>query len=421
MSKKTYLYVGNWSFTGSAPKGITLYEYDAETGKMQLVETIDPAIAAGQLALDAEKKILYSNDERGDLPGKIGGGGMVLAYQIGEDGRLTELSRRPSLSPEPSYLCIDQSGKYLAVCHCTDPFHVTKIVKDENGDLVPKVLFDDTALSLFHIEEDGSIGKPSDIAITESCGARATDDQVKVDPVSGHIQMVRVLSRLHSVVLSPDGNFMLVCDKGMDRVYTFRVDAEKGTLEQLYMWEAPEKACFPRYSVFHPEKKMAYVDNENSASINTFSYDENGVLQREDMVYLLEKDPGLIDGKPAGCQDIVINKAGTMLCCSISGMNMIVVCEINEEGYPRPVQWVPCRGNFPRGLQFSPDERFLLCGNMCSGDITTFAVNEDGTLTDTNQTYEAVSPSALRFLEIQDGAETEDAEAIKETEDEKNI
>ncbi|MDO4648399.1 MAG: beta-propeller fold lactonase family protein [Eubacteriales bacterium] len=400
MKEKTYLYVGNWSFTGSSAKGITIYEYDMQSGELKLIETVDSQIAAGQLYLDEKNRLLYSNDERGDLPGKIGGGGMVLSYRIENDGKLTELNRRPSLSPEPSYLCRDRSGKYLVVCHCTDPFHVTKITKNEEGELVPKVMFDDTALSLFRIEEDGSIGKAVDVAITESCGPNATEDQVKVDPVSGHIQMVRVLSRLHSVVLSPDGAFILVCDKGMDRVYTFRVDDEKGKLEKLYMWEAPERACFPRYSTFHPTRQLAYVNNENSASINTFAYDENGVLERKDLVFLLETDPGLIDGKPAGCQDILISPDGKTIYCSISGLNQIVVCRINEDGYPRPIQQLSCRGKFPRGLQLAPDNRFLICGNMISGDITTFAVNEDGSLTDTDKTFKAVSPSALRFITI---------------------
>jgi hypothetical protein len=35
---------------------------------------------------------------------------------------------------------------------------------------------------------------------------------------------------------------------------------------------------------------------------------------------------------------------------------------------------------------------------MLSGDITTFAVNEDGTLTSTGKTFEAISPSAIRFF-----------------------
>jgi 6-phosphogluconolactonase (cycloisomerase 2 family) len=79
---------------------------------------------------------------------------------------------------------------------------------------------------------------------------------------------------------------------------------------------------------------------------------------------------------------------------------LIVVCQLGEDGVPRPVQRLSSRGNLPRGLALSPDGRFLLSGNMVSGDITVFAADQYGLLTDTGITCPAVSPSALRFLTV---------------------
>ncbi|MGN0967957.1 MAG: lactonase family protein, partial [Oscillospiraceae bacterium] len=93
---------------------------------------------------------------------------------------------------------------------------------------------------------------------------------------------------------------------------------------------------------------------------------------------------------------------GKVLYCTLCGLNLIVVCRIDENGVPRPVQRINSRGNLPRGIALSPDGRFLLSGNMVSGDITTFAVDEEGLLTDTGKTYQAVSPSAIRFLTVED-------------------
>jgi len=399
--KKSFVYIGNWSFQGAASKGITIFEYLPESGDLKMIETICPDVAAGQLYLDAKNNILYSNDECGEQRGQIGGGGYVLAFRIDpETGKLTEMNRKASLSPEPSYLCLDRSGKYLTVCHCSDPFHVTRIVRDENGEFHNKVLFDDTGLVMFRINEDGSIGSVADVAVTQGSGGKDEHASRKVDPVSGHIQLVRVLSRLHSVVASPDGELLVVCDKGMDKVYTFKVDRGAGKLIHKFTWDAPEVACFPRYSAFHPEKPFVYVDNENHASVNTFRYDcETGILERMDCTYLLKEDPGLIDGKPVGCQDILMHPNGRMLYCTLSGLNTIVACRLDEMGKPTPVQWLHCRGNFPRGIALSPDERFLLCGNMVSGDVTIFAADADGLLTDTGKTIEAVSPSAIRFYQ----------------------
>lgn len=402
---KTFVYVGNWSFQAKPEKGkgISIFEYEPEHGDLTLIETIRPDVAAGQLYLDARNRILYSNDECGERRGEIGGGGYLLAFRIDpESGKLTLMNQKDSLSPEPSYLWLDKGGKYLVTCHCGDPWHVTRIVKRPDGSFGNEVLFDDSALVLFRVNEDGSLGEVCDVSVNPGTGGKGENSQVNVDPVSGHIQLVEVLSRLHAVVGSPSGELLAVCDKGMDKVYTYRIDREEGRLCRLSEWTAPEVACFPRYCAFHPTENVLYVNNENLALLNSFHYDEaTGKLERFDKVYLLEEDPGLVDGKPVGAQDILVHPNGKTLYCTLCGLNLIVVCRIGENGVPRPVQRINSRGNLPRGIALSPDGRFLLSGNMVSGDITTFAVDADGLLTDTGKTFEAVSPSAVRFLTVE--------------------
>ena len=404
MAKKIYAYVGNWSFEArpAKGKGITIFSYREDDGSLELIETVRPDVAAGQLYLDQENAILYSNDECGERRGEIGGGGYLLAFRIDPaTGGLELMNQRDSLSPEPSYICLDKSKKYLVTCHCADPFHVTKIVKKPDGSFTNEVLFDDTALVMFSVNGDGSLGEVCDVAITPGTGGKGEHSQVNVDPVSGHIQLVRVISRLHAVLASPDGEMLVTCDKGMDRVYTYRIDREAGKLVYLNMWEAPEVACFPRYAAFHPEKPVLYVNNENYALLNSFHYDtKTGALDRFDKVYLLSEDPGLVDGKPVGAQDILVHPGGKTLYCTLCGLNLIVVCSLDGEGRPTVVQRINSRGNLPRGLALSPDGRYLLSGNMVSGDVTTFAVDGEGRLSDTGRTYPAVSPSAIRFFTV---------------------
>lgn len=402
MAKKIFAYVGNWSFEAAPAKGrgITVFAYEPESGTLDQIETVRPDVAARQLWLDQGRGVLYSNDECGERRGEIGGGGYVLAFRIDpKTGGLTLMNRRDSLSPEPSYLCLDKSGRYLTACHCADPWHVTRIVKRPDGSFANEVLFDDTALVLFRVNDDGSLGDVCDVDVTPGADGMGEHSQRNVDPVSGHIQLVRVISRLHAVVASPDGEMLAVCDKGMDRVYTYRVDRERGRLERLDRWEAPEVACFPRYAAFHPEKPVLYVNNENYALLNSFHYDsKSGKLERFDKVYLLPEDPGPVEGKPVGAQDILVHPNGKTLYCTLCGLDLIVVCRIDEAGRPVPCQRVPSRGILPRGLALAPDGRHLFSGNMVSGDITSFAVDDEGLLTDTGRTFPAVSPSAIRFF-----------------------
>lgn len=402
MGKKYYAYVGNWSFEKNPAKGkgITTYEYRIEDGSLHEIRTICPEVAAGQLFLDQEHGILYSNDECGELRGEIGGGGYLLAFRIDpSDGNLTLMNMKKTLSPEPSYLCLDKSGKYLLTCHCSDPFHVTKIVKRGDGTYTNQVFFDDTTLTVFRVKEDGSLGDICDVLITEGAGGIGPGSECRVDPVSGHIQLVKVISRLHSVVASPSGELFIVCDKGMDKIYTFKLNRKTGKLSRKDEWCSKDTACFPRYGTFHPTLPVYYANNENLASVNTFRYeDESGKLEQLDSLYLLEKDPGLVEGKPVGGQAIIMHPSGKVLYCTLCGLNLIVVCDLQEDGRPKVLQRIDSRGILPRSLAFSPDGKYLFSGNMVSGDITTFTIQEDYSLS-YRETTQAVSPSAMYFFE----------------------
>ncbi|MBS5521717.1 MAG: beta-propeller fold lactonase family protein [Clostridiales bacterium] len=402
MAGKAYVYVGNWSFESNPAKGkgITVFEYDRQQGNLKLLETVRPDVAAGQLYLDPERKILYAVNECGEQRGEIGGGGYLMAFKIDEHcGRLTLMNEKKSLSPEPSYLAMDQTKKYILACHCADPFHVTKVLRREDGTYFNQVLFDDTGLCMFKINEDGSIGEACDVIITKGMDEGSREGQVNIDPVSGHIQLVEVISRLHSVVKSPLGNVFAVCDKGMDRIYTYRINYARECLEKLDQWKSEKKACFPRYGVFHPKLPVYYANNENSPTINVFQYGENdGKLTFINETELLADDPGLIDGKPVGAQDILISPDGKNLYCTLCGLNVIIAMALDAQGRPEVIQRIKSGGVMPRGIQLSPDGRYLLAGNMISGNVTVFEVEGGGRLKEEPKSFAAVSPSAIRFL-----------------------
>jgi 6-phosphogluconolactonase len=184
----------------------------------------------------------------------------------------------------------------------------------------------------------------------------------------------------------------------MDRIYSYRLDTVKGRLTLCGMAESRPKT-FPRYAAFHPKLPLVYVNHEFAPFIGVYAYETGsgklGLRQEAEAVF---SDPGLIDGKPVGAQDILVSPGGGALYCSLVGVNSIAVFNLDIEGSARLTQVAPCGGNMPRGLQLSPDGRFLFCGNMLSGDITRFRVFDDGSLSQVEETFKAVSPSALRFI-----------------------
>lgn len=404
MSKKMFAYVGNWNFF-PADKGISIYSYNGEDGSMELIETIDPEVAAGQLWLHPEKPVLYVVNEKGDLDGKMGGGGYVLAYSIDPaTGKLTRISNIESLCTEPCYVVVDKSRKHVLVSQHADPFYVTKVVKHADGTWGNQIIMEDAGLLLIGLDEDGSLGEIQDVYITKSNGGLGREGKRLVDPVTKHVQLTRVISRQHSVMPSPSGNIYVVCDKGMDRVYTFGVDDENNELKLLDTY-VDDLGVFPRYVTFHPTKPVLYTNNERKCEIHVFNYnDETGkidIVQKVDI--LTDEYRGkeyAITCRPMGAQDILAHPNGKVVYCTVEGGdNLLVTMKVKEDGTLELAQNIDCEGVMPRGICISPDGRFLLSGNLTSGDITVFSIDEEGMLSYTGKKYGAVSPSAIRIFE----------------------
>lgn len=404
MEKKYFAYVGNWNFH-PADKGITCYRYYPEDGSLELIETVHPEIAAGQCWLHPEKPILYVVNEKGDLDGKMGGGGYVHAFAIDrETGKLTQISNMESLCTEPCYVVVDKSRKHVLVSQHADPFYVTKVVKHGDGTWGNQIIMEDAGLLLIGLNDDGSLGDIQDVYITKSNGGLGREGKKLVDPVTGHVQLTRVISRQHSVMPSPSGNIYVVCDKGMDRVYTFGVDDEHNELKLLDTY-VDDLGVFPRYSSFHPTLPVLYTNNERKCEVHVFHYDDEtgkiNILQKVDI--LTPEYQGkeyAITCRPMGAQDILVHPNGKVVYCTVEGGdNLIAVLKVQEDGTLELVQNIDCEGTMPRGICISPDGRFLLSGNLTSGDVTVFRIAEDGLLSYTGKKYEAVSPSAIRIFE----------------------
>lgn len=393
---KHFVIVGQRRNVQTDPMGITTYRYDPENGSLEFIETIRTDIVSGQLYVDAERKVVYVVDEIGHIKGDLGGGGYVRAFRIDPDsGRLTLISEKRSLSPYPSYLSLDTTGKYLLVSHCADHLHVTKIRKLEDGSFTSDTVYDDTALVMFRVNDDGSLGDISDISITHSCGAMGPNSKSIIHPASGRAMNIQFISSQHSVTRSPEGTFFSVCDKGMDKIYTYKIDLENGTLIQLYEY-CEDVGCGPRYGAFHPTRPYFYVNYEYIPYIGGFTYDaETGKLKKICHVKTVSDDTQ--NGE--GSKDLLMHPSGKYIY-STRNPNTISVMEIAGDGTLSLKQNVNCGGDFPRSICLSPDARFLFSGNTHSENITSFSVAGDGTLTPTGKVYDGNWPSVLKIFSL---------------------
>lgn len=393
---KTFMLVGQWGYNQSDPMGISTYAYDPEHGEIELVETIREDIVSGQMTVDEDRGIVYVVDEIGHIRGDLGGGGYVNAFRIDpETGKLIFLNEQRTLSTEPCYISLDVSRKYILVCHCSDPYHVTKIRKLPDGGFTADTVYDDTALVLIRLNDDGSLGEVCDVAITEGCGATSPHSETYVNAQSGHIMHIQVISRQHCVMGSPDGKMFAVCDRGMDKIYTFQMDRASGKLIRANTYD--EKiASNPRYCAFHPTKPYFYANMEKMPYVYAYRYDaEAAALEKISETKILYDSVK----SRSGCSDLKIHPNGKTLYCT-SNPNTISVLRIADDGTLKVVQNVDCRGDFPRAICIAPDGKFLFSGNNHSNSITSFKISEDGTLEYTGKTWKGVAPSVIRFYTV---------------------
>jgi 6-phosphogluconolactonase (cycloisomerase 2 family) len=385
LDSKIYALIGSWSFE-EKNKGLSVYRYDPESAMLNHIETSFIDVSVGQQFVDNGRQIVYVVDERDSRRGEIGGGGYILAIHVDpQNGKLGLINEKESLSSNPSYIAVDKSGKYAVVAHHGGRGHVTKIVRKADGNFGSQTLFDDAALVLFRLNDDGGIGDICDMHIMPA-------DDIPENNTASH---------LHSIIPDPSGRLWLACDKGMDRIYSYRLDTETEKLKFLAATPV-ERGSAPRYGVFHPFLPVFYENNEQSPFLLSYRINvENGKLTQTGKLPLIAGDQCLDGGGKAQSSDIVMHPSGKYLYTALRGINQIAAVEISSMGGARLIQNIDCQGINPRGLCLSPDSRHLFSMNMQSDNVSVFNVAEDGLLSFKDLKVNAASPGNMKFLCVQ--------------------
>lgn len=364
---KTFAYVSCWNkkVTEKGVLGINAYEFDEETGKMKLISKVEEDTLFNVSFYDSSRGILYALNETDKIPERRdAGGGRIFAFKVdSQTGELTEICRKNTWGSSPSYICLDESGKYLIVSHHGGKAAVTKIGKDAEGNFYPKVEYDDTNVVVFEVNEDGTIGKMTDCIWHEGDGPEKR--QAHPHP--------------HSAVKSPLANLYAVCDKGNDTVRMYGFNAGSGKLiPPKYVYQAPP-AMLPRYCVYHPDKFWFYNNNENTSTLSCYEYDSDGVMKFMGNVEVADPNGEMVE-KTIEQQGLVINPEGKYIYDILRGQNVVSVLEVGEDGMPVPVQYKAIPGQWPRGCAMSPDGRFLVVTALTSGNVIVYPVGKDGCL-----------------------------------------
>jgi 6-phosphogluconolactonase len=280
---------------------------------------------AGYMAVSPNGRFLYASNEVENYDGKFSGGGMLTFAINPTDGSITHVSTQPSMGVYPAYVAIDKGGSRVIVANHGNYDPSVRVVK-KNG--VPEIekVWDDGTVALFPVRQDGSLGSASDVAILER-----TQSVDEYSQRSAHA---------HSVNFDPSNRIVFACDKGTDRVYTYRVDRAAGmpTIPASYTQRSS-----PADVHVHPNGKFVYGSNRGHDSLAIFRIDE-------------------------------------------------------ATGRLTLVDIVPTQGSTPRAFNFDPSGRYIFAANQGANNIVTFAVDSNsGKLTPTGAKVDVPKPVCIQF------------------------
>ncbi|MGB0732217.1 MAG: lactonase family protein [Pontibacterium sp.] len=322
----------------------------ADDGQLTL-ETIEKGLTnPSYLTFNAAKTRLYV--VHGDTDQAS-----TFAYDR-ETNKLTYLSSVTTGGRNPVHLALSPSEKQLVVSN-----HVS------------------SSIAVLSIDDHGELSELSQLILLSGEVGPHRDEQPFAKP--------------HFNPFSPCGNFVVVPDKGLDKIFSFPFEGGRIIEDGAQVCDAREGAG-PRNLVFHPSGKWAYVINELDSTICAYSFNaETGQLLPFQIISSLSQH---FTGN-SRASGICINAKGSTLYASNRGEDSLIVVSIDEKtGEMKPIQTVPSGGKTPRFFTLSPDEHFLFVLNEDSDTIQTMSVtSEDGCLLAVGQPFASASPVCMVF------------------------
>jgi 6-phosphogluconolactonase len=323
----------------SALGDVSLYELDAESGKIELWSSsrigerpsclaLHRRLAVGYVALEAAAEIV------------------TLALS---GTRFGVLGRAPSGGGGPVHLTLDRESDFL-------------LCANSRGGTV----------SVIALHADGTLGK------TTYTGAAGEEPR--------------------SIAVDRSNRFVFVPARGSDRILCFRFDRSRGVLHPLPepLAATPARGG-PGNVAFHPTLPILYVSSERSSEIACFALDvELGGLSERQVLSSLSH---AFEPEHNRAGDLHVARSGRFLYTSNRGHDSIAVFGIRADGTLSLLGHAAALGKSPRSFALSPSGDLLVAANQESDCLTTFRLDTgSGVLTALDSTNDVPAPRWVGFL-----------------------
>lgn len=322
---------------------------------------------AGYLVFAPETSTLYVVDERKtDGRGPVDPPATVQAFDVDmRTGSLNWKNSQLSPGPRPTFLDYSAKKRLLISANHGDFQHVEKVVRLSGGEWSTQYVYDDSTVVVFPLEADGSIARASDVHVFDGHGL----DPNTSPQNGGHAQ---ASPHAHCAAIDPSGGFLLVCDKGTDRIEIFKLGDQ---LEKVFQLQF-ETQTGPRHLAFDPVSGLAFATLEFSSELASFRFDPaTATLTRLDTVSTLGgpcdrcNEPAEVRVHPGGGFVYVNNRGEDSLAWfSIDGQGILTRCgavALAPSIHP---------GLAARSFAFAPAGNFLLVADRPADLVRSYEV-----------------------------------------------
>lgn len=346
-----FAYVGGYTTPDRDGRGngINVYRVDEVSGGWTHLQHVAGLENPSLFTLNRNQSRLYSVH---------GGRNLISAFAIDQKtGFLTLLNQIECQGNNPVDTALDPAERFLVVAN-----------------------YGTGAVAVMPLEEDGRLQPVSQLITLQGTAGPDPKEQASSHP--------------HAVIFDRSGQFVIVPDKGFDRIFFFKFqDGRLTPTEQGFVASATGAA--PRHATFHPTLPVLYVNNELDSTVTVFSWMDGCATERQVISTVAFGHTGLNT-----TAEIVASPSGRNLYVSNRGQDSIVHFVITpDSGLLTYAEAVPAGGAKPRFFTLGPRGRHLYVANQDSDEITMFHIDHGtGSLIPTGIRTKIGSPSAISIV-----------------------
>jgi 6-phosphogluconolactonase len=333
-------------------EGINVYRVDQATGAWTHVQLVKDLVNPSFLSFDRKQRFLYVL--HGDFS-------EISAFRVDrESGSLTLINQQSTGGKNPVHLVPDPSNRFMIVAN-----------------------YATASLAVLPLRPDGGLDP-----MTQLLQLPGTGGPNKVEQTGPHP---------HHVVYDPAGRFLVVPDKGVDRIFTLEFDPTTPMLKLMEPgFVGARPGAGPRHASFHPNLPLVYVNYELDSSLSVNRYDPTtGTVSP---IQIVPSIPDTFVGANTSAE-VEVDPAGRFIYVSNRGSDLIGAFAIDpSSGRISPVGWASSGGHGPRFMTIDPSGEYLHAANELSDTIVTFRIDpESGKLLPTGVVIETGSPTCIVF------------------------